>query len=322
MNHLKLFDDHTEYETFVSGDTMIRPNVSYCVDENHVHYDRYFLTPKQFVEYRYSFLKSLCDKFYTYRKQHMDFEFKSEYEDLCMRKMGREMDKLKLYDKGLRYTTDGISTYSYTYASFRNGDNDIIYLDVSNLLQIHARLEGDNNYVIFRGLLHKTDETYNGNDVFFIYYAEIEESSYDEDDFEKANELSDEVLYGDNIVLLCPHNTYANFTIAYPDGNGGYTTTKPSSLTWTLTITNGTITPNPEWISLILFHMEDESINTRVENVVTAMRTDFRKWYNADFNDLSVLDDIKLEFPKDIYDFIVNPWKYLDEDTIFNGQWN
>ena len=65
-----------------------------------------------------------------------------------------------------------------------------------------------------------------------------------------------------------------------------------------------------------------EYINTKVDNVVTTMKTDFKKWYNANFSDLSTLDDIKLEFPKDIYDFIVNPWKYLDEDAIFNGPWN
>lgn len=321
MNHLKLFDVHTEYETFVSGDTMIRPNVSYCVDENHVHYDRYFLTPKQFVEYRYSFLKSLCDKFYTYRKQHMDFESKYEYESICMRKMGREMEELKLYDKGLRYGMSELSSYSNTNTSFSNGDNRIIDLWVSNVLEIYVKLEKDDKYVIFRSLLYKTDEIYNGNDVFYITWIDAYKHDYD-DEMESMYAVIEEAIYGDNIVLLCPHNTYANFTIAYPDGNGGYTTTKPSSLTWTLTITNGTITPNPEWISLILLDAEDESINTRVDNVVTAMRTDFRKWYNADFSDLSVLDDIKLEFPKDIYDFIVNPWEYLDEDAIFNGPWN
>ena len=39
MNYLKLFQNHTEYETFVSGDTMVRPNVSHCIEENDVHYN-------------------------------------------------------------------------------------------------------------------------------------------------------------------------------------------------------------------------------------------------------------------------------------------
>lgn len=321
MKYVKLFQNHSKYNEFIGGQ-YLRPNVSHCIQENEVHYTKYFLTPKQFVEYRYSFLKSLSQKFYTYRKQHMDFEFKYDYESLCLSKLAQLMTNLNLRDKGLRYGMSDLSTYSYTSASFSNGNNGIINLSVSTVLEIYVKLEKDDNYVIFRSLLHKIDETYNGNDVFFIYYAEVDEHNYGDEDWDKAVELSEEIIYGDNIVLLCPHDTYANFTIAYPNGNGGYVTTKPSSLTWTLAITDGIVTPNPEWISLTLFDMEDESINTRTDNVVTTMRTDFKKWYNADFSDLSVLDDIKLEFPKFIYDFIVNPWKYFDEDYIYNGTLN
>ena len=39
MKYLKLFDNHAEYEGFVSGETMVRPNVSHCVQENEVHYN-------------------------------------------------------------------------------------------------------------------------------------------------------------------------------------------------------------------------------------------------------------------------------------------
>lgn len=39
MDYLKLFQTHEEYETFVSGDTMVKPNVSHCIQENEVHYN-------------------------------------------------------------------------------------------------------------------------------------------------------------------------------------------------------------------------------------------------------------------------------------------
>ena len=39
MEYLKLFDNHAEYEGFVSGGTMVRPNVSHCVQENDIHYN-------------------------------------------------------------------------------------------------------------------------------------------------------------------------------------------------------------------------------------------------------------------------------------------
>lgn len=41
MNNLKLFQTHSDYETFVSGGTMVRPNVSHCITENEVHYNPY-----------------------------------------------------------------------------------------------------------------------------------------------------------------------------------------------------------------------------------------------------------------------------------------
>ena len=39
--YLKLFENHTQYETFIGGGGVtpfIRPNVSYCTEENEVHY--------------------------------------------------------------------------------------------------------------------------------------------------------------------------------------------------------------------------------------------------------------------------------------------
>lgn len=39
MKYLKLFKNHGEYQDFVSGDTMIKPNVSHCVTQKDVHYN-------------------------------------------------------------------------------------------------------------------------------------------------------------------------------------------------------------------------------------------------------------------------------------------
>lgn len=39
MNYLKLFQNHSGYEEFVSGGTMVKPNVSHCIQENEVHYN-------------------------------------------------------------------------------------------------------------------------------------------------------------------------------------------------------------------------------------------------------------------------------------------
>lgn len=39
MKYLKLFDEHSDYQDFSSGGTMVLPNVSHCISENHVHYN-------------------------------------------------------------------------------------------------------------------------------------------------------------------------------------------------------------------------------------------------------------------------------------------
>ena len=39
MEYLKLFENHTEYQSFKQTDEFIKPNVSHCIQENEVHYN-------------------------------------------------------------------------------------------------------------------------------------------------------------------------------------------------------------------------------------------------------------------------------------------
>ena len=38
-DYLKLFEEHTDYETYIEGQDVVLPNVSYCEDNNEVHYN-------------------------------------------------------------------------------------------------------------------------------------------------------------------------------------------------------------------------------------------------------------------------------------------
>ena len=42
MKYLKKFETHTAYQTYKDSDDYITPNVSYCVDQNEVHYEKYY----------------------------------------------------------------------------------------------------------------------------------------------------------------------------------------------------------------------------------------------------------------------------------------
>ena len=324
MEYLKLFENHTEYEAFIQTDKFVKPNVSHCIAENEIHYNAkpYTLTPKQLVEYTHSFLMTTYEKFFMHRQEQTDPEVKMEYSNLCEQKMSRACSQLSL-EKMLSYRNLVIDGANCVTLRYRPNDTVIFDLDILSFLQItKMRFDYNNMYIETEPNLYKTNEIYNGNDVFYIstWYVTggnddgtIEDLTY--------NDSNNTITYGDNMVLLSPHNTFANFTIAYPDGNGGYTTTKPATFELSPSIVDETLVHNNEWISLNLFHSQDQEINTRLENAITALRSDFRNWFNGDFSDLSVLDDIKLEVPKDIYEIIKNPWTYLDEDDIFNGPW-
>lgn len=318
MEYLKLFDNHAEYEGFVSGGTMVRPNVSHCVQENDIHYNAkaYTITSKQLVEYTQSFLISINEKFHTHRQEHMEEE---GYANICEHKMAYYFRNLNL-EKNLKY--QNVQIGSYTSSIIYSHDNTGIFvLNISIDLRLNTiRFDYNNMYIEIEPTLYKANEIYNGNDVFYISYYEVIGGD-DDGTVEDLVNQNDNLLYGDNMVLLSPHNTFANFTIAYPDGNGGYTTTKPATFELSPSIVDGTLYTNSDWISLTLFHAQDQEINTRVDNAITVLRSDFRNWFNGDFSALSVLDDIKLEVPKDIYEIIKNPWTYLDEDDIFNGPW-
>lgn len=39
MEYLKLFENHSQYENFTETEDFIKPNVSYCIEQNEVHYN-------------------------------------------------------------------------------------------------------------------------------------------------------------------------------------------------------------------------------------------------------------------------------------------
>ena len=66
MNYLKLFQNHSEYEDFVSGGTMIIPNVSHCISEDEVHYNPIIII----MTVRYNVTNArIPTQLYTYTQQ-------------------------------------------------------------------------------------------------------------------------------------------------------------------------------------------------------------------------------------------------------------
>ena len=57
-DYLKLFEEHVDYETYIEGQDAILPNVSYCEDNNCVHYNPIMPDPYNGHEYVYLGLPS------------------------------------------------------------------------------------------------------------------------------------------------------------------------------------------------------------------------------------------------------------------------
>lgn len=68
--YLKLFTDHSGYADFLSGGTMIKPNVSHCIEQDDVHYNQYYkpLT----VIYNVTDDTALTQMYYYFKDTHMD----------------------------------------------------------------------------------------------------------------------------------------------------------------------------------------------------------------------------------------------------------
>ena len=49
--YLKLFENHTQYEEYITGETAVLPNVSHCINEAEVHYNQLIVAQPLVVKY-------------------------------------------------------------------------------------------------------------------------------------------------------------------------------------------------------------------------------------------------------------------------------
>lgn len=108
MKYLKLFDTHSNYETF-AGDTlnpMIKPNVSHCVSENEVHYNP---------------LK------YDYSKDYLTIESLEDNNQICWEATGNSSRKT------ISASTDNGQTWTAFTASYDAGSPEYVETKIATL---------------------------------------------------------------------------------------------------------------------------------------------------------------------------------------------
>lgn len=102
--YIKYFDKHTDYETYINGNDKILPNVSYCFDNNEVHYNDIY-SKELFLRSRESIINDFLKK---YQNDKPFYKINSAYTWFLVDKYGRIItNNLHIY-----YTTQFIG-YQY-----------------------------------------------------------------------------------------------------------------------------------------------------------------------------------------------------------------
>lgn len=68
---------------------------------------------------------------------------------------------------------------------------------------------------------------------------------------------------------------------------------------------------NPESISMVLFHNQDDEITDRVDNVIIAQRQRIFSYLKGDLSEFDILNDIKIPLTFRQYRFLRQPITYL-----------
>ena len=301
-------------------------------------YRYYYLTPKQIMEYSVQFLNSFHNKYFTHKwidEQNFDKEL---FAQKISESLHNIFNETGLQLRNLQFNAD---TLNVAYYKTKNENDSLSFnLDISFAPtgpQIQIDNELANKYILIQPNLVKIDQedvlittihdvannntifNANGFDTFYIGQYEIVETNLEEEqlDDEFIEYLESFILNPNDFCILCEHNTYSNFIIAYHVNDSWYTYDPNDSEMYPHVVNDTFELLYNEWIS---FGLPNNQNNTEINTAISTLRSDFKNWYNKDFSSLSVLDDIKVKISDEAYNVLIRPWKYLDEEYLFNDE--
>ena len=305
--HLKLFERHSEYETYINGSDKLLSNVSYCIDNNDVHYNPLpiYLTPKEILTYIFNLQKGIQEK-YNYNITE------EEQEEL----INNEINVAKTFAIKIKDII-GICVGDVTIYKNATIDRDsIIYGDelldfaisVSFECGVNGTYKGQNLSYDLRMIPSMLDEW---NDKYVLRgNADFEQTAggYSFND-EELEYLKTHVclIFPKTVTCLTSQEELAQISIGFIDDDGNYTFTQPGGYQMLF----GNFVQNPESISMSLFDSQDVEINYRVDAVVIAQRQCTLSYIKGDFSEFDALNDIKIPLTPDQYRFLKQPMIYF-----------
>ena len=138
--YLKLFENHQEYESFTETEDFIKPNVSHCIEENHVHYNPIIDYAKTYLTF-----EALSDDTHLYFRSTRGGE---------SRTISASTDNGKTWNE---YTSSN-STNGTLIATLMKGQKvmikgDIVTMETGRGYSRFNGLEGDGSLILYGNIM-------------------------------------------------------------------------------------------------------------------------------------------------------------------------
>lgn len=297
MGFLKLFQSHSDYNTYITVQNMVLPNVSYCENENEVHFNPsiVYVTSKEILTYIFNLQKGIQRKYNYNINDEQEEELVNNFANI--------------------HTTFGISIRNFIGICvcdviIYKGMKELFSFDVSISFDcgVGGTYKGQNlsyDLTMSPSMLDEWNDNYvlRGNAIF-----EQTAGDYSFND-EELEYLKTQVclVFPKTVTCLTSQEELAQISIGFVDDDGNYTLTQPEGSQMLF----GNFMTNPESISMRLFDSQNDEINDRVNNIIYAQRQCQFSYIKGDFSEFDALNDIKIPLTPDQYIFLKQPMIYF-----------
>lgn len=288
--NLKLFDTHTQYDTYINGQNKILPNVSHCKDNGDIHYNPaiHYLNSKELLEIIRNSQLAIQEKY--------NYNITRDDERKYVNKLSNIYNKYLLRIRNIQ----GISTIDVTIFQPYVGEVFKVDINIPFCSGVSGTYKGEGlsyDLVMCPAILDEWNDNYvlRGN-------AKFEQTGpgYDFNDEELEYLKTHVCLVFPKTINISNYEELAQISVCFVDDNGNYTFTQPEGSQMSF----GNFSTNFESISMTLFKCKNDEINDRVNSAVIAQRQSIVSILKGDFSVLEALDDIKIPLTSKQYHYI------------------
>ena len=288
--NLKLFDTHTQYDTYINGQNKILPNVSHCKDNGDIHYNPaiHYLTTKELLEIIHNSQLAIQEKY--------NYNITQDYYSEMYNKLDDISEKYGLRIRNVQ----GISAIDVTLIQPYVGEVFKVDINIVFYSGVQGTYKGEGlsyDLVMCPAMLDEWNDNYvlRGN-------AELDQTAggYEFNDEELEYFKTHLCLTFPKTINILNYEELAQISVCFVDDNGNYTFTQPEGSQMSF----GNFGYNSESLSLTLFHAQDKEINDIVNDAVIAQRQSIVSTLKGDFSAFEALDDVKIPLTSKQYHYI------------------